>query len=348
MSEYPKQLPGLVLGMLLYGAFAVYLYLPHFNRFSTWQWLLPVSVWLAAVGCYVLSQRWVAGFLGSLLAGLVYGFGPFMLALGRFHPTASFLAATIPWLFLPAAYLAPKRGSLSVLLALVPFAAVVLFFLFFRVVAQYRLFAAPIQAELRPRDLVGFVAPLVMASRTDALLSLYHVPIGVLILGLSMMVMAKRFGVLLIIAAGLALTFCRLYLAPGHVAWVGVSPILWLSIPLVCLSVLAGVGLHGLIGAGFSDKMWIFATGLVLLALAIVMRLLAVKYSESFLGVAEEYSRLFIKAAKMYLIGAAAIAIVFIMAVQEIRLHWLRWAVLGAALGLDIFFSASYIVGKVL
>jgi hypothetical protein len=348
MSEYSRKLPGLVASMLLYGAFSVYLYHPYFGRFSTWQWLLPVSVWLAAVGCFVLSQRWVAGFLGALLAGLVYGFGPFMLALGRFHPTASFLAATIPWFFLPAAYLGPRRGYLSALLALVPFAAVVLFFLFFRLVSQYRLFAAPIQAELRPRDLAGFVAPLVMVGRTDALLSLYHVPIAALILGISMMVMAKRFGVLLIIAAGLALTFCRLYLAPGHVAWVGVSPILWLSIPLVCLSVLAGVGLHGLVGAGATDRMWIFATGLILLGLAIVMRLLAVKYSESFLGVAAQYSRLFIEAAKMYLMGAVAIAIVFIMAVQEIRLHWLRWAVLGTALGLDIFLSASYIVAKVL
>ncbi|MHC4517498.1 MAG: hypothetical protein ACYTAS_02820 [Planctomycetota bacterium] len=348
MSAYSRNLPGLVVAMLLYGAFAVYLYLPYFDRFSTWQWLLPASVWLAGAGCYVLSRRWVPSLLGSLLAGAVYGFGPFMLALGRFHPTAGFLAATIPWLFMPAAYLSRRRGVVSALLSLVPFAAVILFFLFFRVVAQYRLFAAPIQAELRPRDLTGFVAPLVMVGRTDALLSLYHVPIGALVIGFSMMLMAKRFGVLLIIVAGLALTFCRLYLAPEQVAWLGVSPILWLSIPLVCLAVLAGVGLQGLVEAGVSDRKWVLATALILAALAAVMRLLAAKYSRSLFGLADESARLFVEAAKMYVLGAVAIAIVFIMAVQEMRLHWLRWIVLGAAMGLDIFLSASYIVAKVL
>lgn len=348
MSANSRNHSSLVPALLLYGAFAVYLYLPHFDRFSAWQWLLPASVWLAAAGCYVLSQRWVPGLLGPLLAGALYGFGPFMLGLGRFHPMASFLAATIPWFFMPAAYVSRRRGVVSALLSLVPFGAVILFFLFFRVVAQYRLFAAPIQAELRPHDLAGFVAPLVMVGRTAALLSLYHVPIGALVIGFSMMLMAKRFGVLLIIAAGLALTFCRLYLAPGQVAWVGVSPVLWLSIPLVCLAVLAGVGVQGLVEAGTSDRDWVLTAALSLGALAIVMRLLALKYSQSLLGLADEAARLFVEAAKMYVLGAVAVAIVFLMARRKMRLHWLRRVVLGAAIGLDIFLSAGYIVAKVL
>lgn len=336
------------MAMLLYVAFAAYLYQPHFRGFSTCQVLLPASTSLAAVGGYVLSRRWVAGFPGSFLAGLVYGLGAFMLALGRFHPTASLLAATIPWLFMPSAYLGEKRGLLSTVLAFLPFVAVLLFFLFFRVVAEYRLFAAPLKAELRPRDLGAFAAPLVLVNRTTALPSLYHIPIAPLLLGLGMMLAAKRFGVLFIIALGLALTFCPLYLAPKQVAWVGVSPILWLSIPLTCLAVLAGVGLQGLIEAGASDKGWVLSTGLVLAALAIGARLMAWKYSDSFLGVTDEYARMFVEASKMYALGAIAIGIIFIMAVQKKRWHWLRWTVLLGAIGVDVFLSARYIVDCVL
>jgi len=348
MSEHTKSLPGLAMAILLYVAFAAYLYQPYFRGFSTWQVLLPASTSLAAMGCYVLSRRWVAGFPGSFLAGLVYGFGAFMLALGRFHPLASLLAATIPWLFMPSAYLGEKRGTLSAVLALLPFVAVLVFFLFFRFVAEYRLFAVPIQAELEPRDLMAFAAPLVLVNRAAALPSLYHIPIAPLLLGLGMMLAAKRFGVLFIIALGVALTFCPLYLGKEQVAWVGVSPILWLSIPLTCLAVLAGVGLQGLIKAGASDKGWVLWTGLAQAALGIGALVLALKYSGSFFGVTDEYSRMFVAAAKIYALGAIAIGVVFIMAVQKKRWPWLRWAVLGGTIGVDVFLSARYIVDSVL
>lgn len=348
MSTFSKNLPLVALAAALYAAFAVYLYRPHFPTFSTWHWLLPANAAVAAVGCFVLSRRWVMGFLGSLLAGAVYGFGPYLLALGRFHPIAGFLAATIPWLFLPAAFLnRQRRASVKILFSILPFAMVILFFLFFRLDAEHRLFAAPIQTTLEPADLVAFIAPLVLFSRTVVLPSLYHVALGPLILGMGMMLKARRFGILLIIAAGFALTFCRSYLGPGPVAWVGVSPILWLSIPLVCLSVLAGVGLQGLIEAGASDREWVLATGISLGILAGVTLMLAAKYFQVILGLADGYARLFVQAAKMYLLGAVAMLIVFLMARQQMRLRPLRWVILAAALGLDIFLGARYIVDKI-
>lgn len=349
MSRYPQNLLYSLLAIVLYGVFAVYLYQPYFGRFTTWNWLLPVNASVAALGCFALSRRWVVGFSGSFLAGVVYGFGPFMLALGGFHSLAGFLAAAIPWLFLPAAHIGNRRRVVvSVLLALLPFAAVAAFFLFFRMVATYRVFVAPIQPELRPTDLVGFLAPLVMVSRTTALPSLYHIPIAPLILGGAMMLKARRYGVLVIIVLGLALTFCRSYLGPGPVAWLGVSPILWLSIPLVCLAVLAGLGLQGLIDAGASDRKWVLATAISLGALAIVTLMLAAEYFQVAFGLADGYARLFVEAAKMYVTGALAVGIVFIIACQRIRLRWLRWAVLVAALGMDIFLSARFIVSQVL
>jgi len=349
MSRYLRNLPYLMLAVALYGAFAAYLYQPYFGRFTAWHWLLPVNALAAALGCFVLSRRWVVGFIGSFLAGVVYGFGPFMLALGGFHPLAGLLAAAIPWLFMPAAHIGwRRRGVTCAVLALLPFAAVVSFFLFFRMMATYRLFAVPIQPELRPTDLVGFLAPLVMVSRSAALPSLYHIAIAPLVLGCGMMLKARRYGVLVIIIVGLALTFCRSYLGPAPVAWVGVSPILWLSIPLVCLAVLAGVGLQGLIEAGASDRKWVLATAICLGALAIVTLMLAAKYFQVVFGLADEYAHRFVAAAKMYLMGALAVGIVFIMARQQIRLHPLRWAVLVAALGMDIFLGARFIVDHVL
>ena len=97
---------------IIYFAFTIYLYRPYFKNFSTIQYLVIANTSLAALGCYVLSRRWVAAFPGSLFAGLIYGFGPFVLWLGKFHLTAGFLAATIPWLFLPAAF-GPKYPNIS-------------------------------------------------------------------------------------------------------------------------------------------------------------------------------------------------------------------------------------------
>ena len=73
-----------------YAGFAVYLYQPYFKDFNKLQHLLVVNACLASLGCFVLSRRWLATFAGSFFAGAIYGFGPFLLGLARFHPTAGF------------------------------------------------------------------------------------------------------------------------------------------------------------------------------------------------------------------------------------------------------------------
>ncbi len=348
MSRRSLNLIWLALATAVYVAFAVHLYYPYFGRFTPWQWSFPVSACLGAIGCFVLSRRWVVGFSGSFVAGLVYGFGPFLLSLARFHETAILLAAAIPWLFLPAAFLGRKHGgAVTFLLTLLPFAAIVLFF---RVSAgaDYRLFAAPIQAAPKPVDLFGFIAPLVMVTRTTTVPSLYHVPIAPLVLGLAMMFRARRYGVLLILVTGFAMTFCRSFLAPAHLAWLGISPILWLSIPLVCLSVLVGVGLQGLIEASFADGKWVLLAGIVPGILAITTLMLAAKYFQTIFGLGDGYARLFVEAAKMYLLGAIAAAFVFTMTHFKTRVPSMRWLVLCGAIAIDVFLSAQYIVDKIL
>jgi hypothetical protein len=330
----------------LYAAFAVYLYQPHLADLMGWQWLLPINACAAALGGYMLSRRWAAGFLGSLLAGLVYGFGPFVLGLARFHPTASLLAAGVPWLFVPAAFLERKHGKgMGLPLWLLPFAAVALFSY---LSARQPLFAASLPAQLGPVDLVGFIAPLALLGRSTVLLGIYHVPVAALVLGLAMIWKARRYGILVITAMGVLLAFSGSFLDIGKAAWLGASPVLWLSIPMLWCAVLSGIGLHGLVEAGPADRKWILTAAIVLGILAIIALLLAAKCFQVFLGLGNSYGRLFLQAAELYLVGAGATGLIFFLTRQNLRVHWLRWVILGAALGLDIFLSARYLVDQAL
>lgn len=334
----------------LYVAFAAYLYWPHAQGFAGLRWLFPFNTCAAALGCYLLSRRWVAGFTGSLLAGAVYGFSPFVLGLARFHPAAGLLAASVPWLFLPATYLERTRGKwLASLLLLLPFAVILLFFyLLANVFTDYRLFAAPLGAKVRPADLAGFIAPLVLAKHGDAMIGLYHVPVAALVVGLVFVWKARRFNILVVPLIGLLMAFSRTFFDAAQIAWLGVSPLLWLSIPLTWCAVLTGIGLQGLLEAGFADRKWIGIAAAILCALAIVTLFLAAQYFQILFGLADGYARLFVETARMYLLGAVAAGLLFLIARQKLRVHWLRWAILAAALAIDILLGARYVIDSVL
>jgi hypothetical protein len=327
-----------IVAACIYAGFISYLYHPYFQVFDKWQRLLPVNLWLAALGCFVLSGRWVAGFIGRLFAGAVYGFGPFMLSLVKFHPLAGLMVASIPWLFWPAAYVGrTRRGWLSIPFSTLPFLVVILFF---QASAYYRLFAIPVRARFRLVDLVSLIAPLVMVERSIALVGFYHVSLTVLIMGFSLLFAARRLGVIAVLAAGLILSFCGSFL--------NVSPIIWASIPLVCCSVLVGAGMQGLVSAGFADRKWILLAVTMTSALAIVTLLFATKYFQVFLGLADRYARLFTEAGKMYVVGGLVLMILFFMARAKVRLHWLRWSILCLAMAIDVFIGARFIVDRIM
>lgn len=358
-----KNLNGLLkfaAAAVIYAGFAVYLYQPHFKNFDRLQYLLVVNVSLASLGCFVLSRRWVASFAGSFFAGAIYGFGPFSLGLTGYHPLAGLLAATVPWLFCPAAFVAKDRWRwLSVPLSTLPFLAILFFF---QVTTHYRLFVIPTQSKLHFADLAGLLAPLVMAGRTASLLGFYHIPIAALVMGASMLFAARRFGVMAIFALGAILAFCK--------SFFNVSPFIWLAIPVVYCSVLVGAGMQALASASSADRKWVLLTAVIMAVLAIVTLLLAplevrteaapvpignslltglaIKYSPVFAGLAAGYAKLFVQTAVMYILGAIAAAIIFFMARAKLRLQPLRWAVLCSAVAIDIFFSATFIVDRIL
>jgi len=325
------------LASVVYICFAVYLFQPYFKHFSRIQYLIVINICFASAGCFLLSRRWVGGFFASFFAGAIYGFGPFVLGLATFHPTVGSLAAIIPWLFCPAAYYHKEKWQWkNIALTVLPFLAIVLFF---QVSAKLCLFAIPIQVKPELVNLGGLLAPLVMAKRSIIGVGFYHIPVAPLVIGFSMLVVARRYGVIIILMIGMVLAFCNSFL--------NVSPLIWWTIPVLCGSILIGSGIQGLVCAGQSDRKWVLSSAILLAVLAIVTLLLATKYFQAFAGLADGYANLLVKTAQIYVIGMVAVAIIFFMTRAEARLHWPRWFLLCGALALDVFTSARFIVDSI-
>ena len=324
----------------VYLGFAIYLYQPYLANFNKWQYLLIANPSLASLGCYVLSRRWVSSSIGSFFAGAIYGFGPFMLGLAKFHPTAGFLSATIPWLFCPAALGVGTKRHLSIPLSVIPFAAILLFF---QVSVHYRLFAIPSQAKLHLADLFGLFAPLVGVKQGLTPVGFYHIPVAPLVMGLSMLLAARRTGIMTILAVSVVLAFCSSFL--------NVSPIMWLTIAVLCCSILIGAGTQGLILAGFADRKWVLAIAGICGSLAIAALLLATKYFQTFLGLAAGYGRVFTETGKMYTLGAVVMLVIFFLIQVKLRAERrlpIRAILLSLGMGVDIFLGARFIVDRLI
>ncbi|MHC4556289.1 MAG: hypothetical protein ACYS80_03170 [Planctomycetota bacterium] len=299
----------------------------------------------------------MAGFAESFFAGAIYGFGPFTLGLAKFHPTAGLLAAAIPWFFCPAAFGPKTRWQwLRVPLSALPFLATAFFF---QISARFHLYPIPIKLKLHTADLAGLLAPLVAAKRQMTLVGFYHIPIAVLIMGFLMLLApleilrtgdimqkgrflmglaARRLGTMAILVIGATLAFCDSYFS--------ISPIIWLAFTLLGCSILAGAGMQGLISAGFADRKWVLFITIVLGSLAIAALLLATKYFNKFMG--EGYATLFAEAAKMYLLGAIVVAIIFFIARAKLLMRPLRQVLLCATIAMDIFLGARFIIDQIL
>ena len=283
----------------------------------------------------------MAGFAESFFAGAIYGFGPFLLGLAKYHPSAGLLAAAIPWLFCPGAFGFKEQWRLlRIMLGILPLLAIIVFF---QATTNYRLFAVSTQAKLHPADLTGLFAPLITAKQHLNLIGFYHIPIAALVIGCCMMLAARRYSVVILIVLGVVLSFCD-----ALNSYIEVSPIMWLTVPVLCCSVLIGEGMQGLASAGFTDRVWILITAVVMAALAILTLMLATKYFQTFLGLGSGYARLFTEAGKMYVLGAIVAAIVFFMIRAKLRMQLLRRLVLCVAMAVDIIIGARYIVDKIL
>lgn len=317
-----------IFSAVIYAAFAVYLYRPYFTYFNALDYLVLVNAIIASLGCFTLSRRWIASPLASLFAGSIYGFGPFALGFSRYHPSAGLLFAILPWLFCPAAFWLRGRkywmALIRVLFCLLPFLFIVLFFW---TAAHFRLFPIPTQARLSFAGLTSLLTPLTSQANNFAV-SFYHIPMAALVMGLLMFFLARRVSVMIIFVAGAVLASCDSFLQT--------SPIIWAGVPVLCCSVLIGIGTQALAWATAPDRLWVLICAAFTVICAAVSWLLAIKIELAF-----------IEAAGMYAVGALAVIIIFFMVRAKLRLRWLRWAILCAAIGLDIFIGAQTIVDRI-
>jgi len=308
---------------IIYAAIAIYLYQPYFNRFGLLQFIRLANVCVAGLGAYAISRRWVFSFWGSLFAGLLYGFGPLMLRINSFHPTAGLIAAMVPWLFCPAVF-RPKRKPKWVnrVLCALPFLVIAAFFL---VTTYLHLFAMPKQIKLHAIDLLRFFAPMVRINGGSAYFGIYHIAIAPLVVGFAMLLAAKRYGILLILLAGLVLGFSNSFLE--------ITPIMWVTIPALGFAVIIGEGIQGLVEAGFSDRKWVLVSAIVLAGLSVAMTILSAKYSTAFS-----------QGAKMYMLGAVVVGTIYFMLRSKMRMNRVKMLILCLAMGVDVFFGARFIV----
>jgi len=314
----------LILAGVIYAALSVCLYLPYLKHFKVLQYALLLNSALGALGCFVLSRRWVGVFAASLFSGAVYGFCPFALGFAAYHPLAGTVMAVLPWLFCPAVFY-PRtryRKIITTALSLLPFIAIAFFFWLCSRPDLGPLFALPKNEKLQLTNMIGLIGPL-NSKPHHFIFSFYHVPVSVLLMGLFMYVANARISVMIITAAALCLAF--------YDPLFQVSPIVWALVPLLFCSVLIGLGTQALAWAGRADRKYILICALVSAALAIATFAMGYNY-----------------AGQMHALTAVLTAAIFFLTKAQLRWHPFRWILLSTALTIDITLGAVKIIDKIL
>jgi hypothetical protein len=300
------------------------------------------------MGVYVLGRRWIVSFPASLVSGGIYGFGPLALYMTRFHPLAALSVAAIPWTFCPAAYVltwaraAPPRSKALALgrwlqwpLLILPFLVIALVM---GLLGRHHLFPIPLHAGPQGlADWIGWVAPGPAVERGRVPMGLYHVPCAGLAIGVAMVVKARRWSIPAVCGAA-ALLACT-------PAFMGTSPVIWLLAAMAWVAVVAGLGLEGLVLAGWADRTWLLI-GLGVLAGMCVLTLAWAAYVEPVGAWAEDGP--LTHTLTMYGIGGAAMALMLAAAQLKIRITALRQAALYGAAALDVVLSARLLAGLLL
>jgi len=322
-----------IAALILYGCFSIYLYLPSVGVNNT-RVFCGFNAMAAAWGAYFLSKRWVNNWTPSLLAGAVYGFGPFALGFAAFHPLAGLSIVMVPWLLLPSVYWhkgkSPDamRFCVRALLALLPFAGITL--LFCTPAQQWAgpVFLMPMDLALTAKDFINLIFPL-YSSGGIIVFGLYHSALVLAVMGVFVYIKLQRIALLIPIAAGLIFSVWEPLFQ--------VSPIVWAAFPILFLSVLCGLGFQAFLWAGKADTKWIVTCAAAATALAAFSAGIMIT---PFAG------RVFELTAMLYALTAAALWILLALVRLNLRWPWFKWAVLTTAITIDLIFSARYLIDK--
>jgi len=331
--------------MLVYMAGAIVLFLPFRDRLSGWDLLLPVNSVAGALGVWFFSRRWLGSAGGKLIAGAVYGFGPFLLFTIRFHPLAGTMVALVPWSFWPAATL-PRRGScrprcqaaLTMLWMMFPFAVIVLVSI---LAASLRRFVIPLYGVERAwQEVMACFYPYAWAPEGCLLVGCYHLAVAPLLLGMGMMIQARRWMIVVPFVAATLLS-CL------HPVW-HVSPLLWLTIPHVLGALVVGIGTEGILYAGRADRGWLWSLVLVFVLLAMTGGILGHPTLVDRFGPLSVRPSLLLESTAFYALGVFVMAVMALAVHLQLRLRWLKTGVLCGAIAVDLYVCARFILGYTL
>lgn len=322
---------------ILYVIFSVYLYGPITGTPKMALILYITNSLTAALGAYFISKRWVKSWTPSFFAGAVYGFGPFALSFKAFHPPAGLSFAMVPWLLLPAVYWhrgkSPDalRFGVRAILTLLPFAGITL--LFWLSSQQWAgefhmMMPQKIGVTMTVKDFTNLILPL-HKSGGDVVFGLPHCSLIFALMGVFVYLKLQRIALLIPIAVGLVLSFSEPVFQ--------VSPIVWAVFPILFLSVLCGLGFQTFLWAGKADTKWIVICAAAATALAAFTAGIMIT---PFAG------RVFDLTAILYTLAAAALWILLVTIRLTLRWPWFKWAILTAAITIDLLFSARYLIDK--
>ncbi len=337
-----------IIAVLAYGALAITLFGPSLGQGQTGRLVWPASLVVGGMGVYVLGRRWIVSVPASLVSGAIYGFGPLSLYATRFHPLAGLLVAGIPWMFCPAAFfrawMRTQQGRSRTTVAgqwlqwpllILPFGVIALAM---ALLGRWHLFPIPLYGSSQGVDgWIGWVAPGPTAEHGKMPAGLYHVPWVGLATGAVMLIKARRWPILGAAGAAAVLAFLPPVL--------GTNPVIWLLVVTAWLAVVAGLGLEGLVLAGWADRTWLWIGMGVLAALCTATLAWAV-YQEPVAAWSGDAP--LIHSFTMYGVGVAAMGLMLAAAQLKIRVSALRQAALYGAAGLDIVLSARVLADLLL
>jgi hypothetical protein len=320
-----------------YLASGVYLYHGRVDHSNINHCFIVLNSIVAAVGCYLLSRRWVNSFAGSVLAGLVYGFSPYAFGLACYHPGAGVPFAMAGWLFCPAAFLDKwttlgQRGFWKVfvtaLISMLPFVVTALYYYLLALPQIGPFFPLPKNMKLELINFAGLTTPLAMEPH-KFIISLFHIPGILCLFGIFMYYSSGRMWAAILAVVSICLGFCN--------AFFQIPPIVWGFAAMLFLSILTALGIGGMASAGTADVKWILACVMAAAGMAVVMLLANFRFHNNY----------FIQAALMYGIATVLTGSIFFIAKGRLRWHILRLIFLYTAAAIDIFITAEIIIGRI-
>lgn len=314
----------------LYIALSIYLYLPYLNHFKKLEYLILINSAVGALGCFVLSRRWLDAFAAQLAAGAVYGFSPFALGFAAYHPLAGLPMAAVPWLFCPAVYYhagmknALREKTIISVLATIPFVFTVLFFLLCAKVGSLHLFPMPVQLKLNPAGIGGLISPLALKPQ-KFIFGFYHVPLAAGFFGLLIYFKSGRFKISLILIPAILLSMIDPILE--------VPPVVWALTIILFGAIGIGLGMEGLARAGKKDGKWILVC--ILMTCAVTVFTLIRSFELGFI---------YLQTTRIHALAIVLIGSIYLLTGLHFRTNLLRWSLLCAGIGADVLLGARYLI----